>query len=260
MYRKISGGKMDRRKFLAFTSIGLLATGTGAPARANDKLISPGEKLSDGPNDGLISWDQFLDRSISTAKNMIDDRSQGGQDAYLYALGSIASKLGELPDVQTSDFGGLNPAYELDLIFRDPDSPFIVLYWKMEPGAVLPAHCHPGANVCTLCTGGRAIIRNFDTVRGSPPCWSETDEQFGVIETKREVLRPGVVNTVTEMRNNIHRFEAGPEGAQGIDITSGYDRPPKPFSFLQIGERKSGSVKEGEFSGRWVGKEIERAL
>ena len=171
---------------------------------------------------------------VAKANELFGDRSQAGQDAYLYSLGAIASRLGELPELTTRDFGGLDPAYELSLIFRDASSPFIVLYWKMEPGAVLPAHCHPGANVCTLVTKGRTMIRNFDTVAGSPRCWESTDEEFDVIETKREVLLPGAVNTVSELRNNIHRFEAGPEGAEGIDITAGYDDKAKPFSFMAI--------------------------
>ena len=221
--------------------------------------ISPGESL--GPaNDGKIGWDEFIDRSVSSANELFGDRSQAGQDAYLYAIGSIASRLGELPDVTTRDFGDLDPGYELSLIFRDPASPFIILYWKMEPGALFPAHCHPGANVCTLVTKGRTMIRNFDTVAGSPNCWEETDDKFDVVETRREVLLPGAVNTVSELRNNIHRFEAGPAGAEGIDITAGYDDKAKPFSFLSITDAKTGSMGENMYRGQWVGKEIKRAL
>jgi hypothetical protein len=253
---------MDRRTFLAYSSAGVLAAGLGPGKPAYGKSITPGSKLTDStePVDGLLGWDEFLDRAVSAGSSLVKDRTQGGQDTYLYTLGALAARLGELPEVSTRDFGGLNPSYELDLIYRDPSSPFVVLYWKMQPGTIFPAHCHPGANVCTLCTSGRSIIRNFDTVQGSPECWIETDEEFEVVETKSEILRPGVINAVTEFRNNIHRFEAGPDGAEGIDITTGYDEQPKPFSFLKLDDRKTASSGEVGYAGRWVGKDIKAAL
>jgi hypothetical protein len=253
------GAAMDRRKFLTYSSAGLLASGLGSGSSALGNSIVPGTRLKDN-DDGLISWDQFIDEAVPAGQKLADDRSQAGQDAYLYALGSLAARLGELPEAETRDFGDLTPAYELNMIFRESDSPFFILFWKMEPGAIFPAHCHPGANVCTLCTNGRAIIRNFDTADGAPKCWEDTEDRFGVVETKSEILRPGVVNTVTEFRNNIHRFEAGPEGVAGIDITTGYDDKPKPFSFLKLDDRKSGPYGEIDYSGQWVGKDIKRAV
>ena len=228
----------------------------------NAMSIAPGSPLSidDSKTGSRLSWDGFLDETIAATSTLIGDRSQSGQDAYLYTIAAYAARLGELPDVEPRDFGGLNPAYELDLIYRNADAPFIVLYWKMEPGAILPAHCHPGANVCTLCTQGQVVIRNYDTVPGSPECWSGSEDEFGVIETNTELLRSGVVNTVSEFRNNIHRFEAGPAGAEGIDITTGYDDVAKPFSFLRLwqpGTSDSGAVSH---RGQWVGKDIKRAV
>ena len=248
---------MDRRRFLAYSSAGLIAAGLGSNRSAFGDSIVPGKGLSD---DSLLSWEQFLDRAVDAGSKLVDDRSQAGQDAYLYAIGSIAARLGELPEAQLRDFGNLDPAYELSMIFRDSASPFFILYWQMEPGAIFPAHCHPGANVCTLCTGGRAVIRNFDTVAGAPKCWEDADDAFAVIETKSEVLRPGVINAVTEFRNNIHHFQAGPDGVAGIDITTGYDDKPKPFSFLQLENPQAGSSGETRYTGRWVGKDIKRAV
>ena len=207
-----------------------------------------------------LGWENFLDETIMATASLVGDRSQAGQDAYLYTIAANASRLGELPEVEPRDFGELNPAYELDMIYRNADAPFIVLYWKMEPGAILPAHCHPGANVCTLCTQGQVIIRNFDTVSGSPECWSGSEDEFGVIETNTELLRAGAVNTVSEFRNNIHHFEAGPAGAEGIDITTGYDDAPKPFSFLRLWQPGIGESGAASHQGQWVGKDIKRAV
>ncbi len=228
----------------------------------NARTISPGTPLAGdaGKTGDKLSWENFLNETVTATASLIGDRSQSGQDAYLYTIAANASRLGELPEVEPRDFGDLNPAYELDLIYRDADAPFFILFWKMEPGAILPAHCHPGANVCTLCTQGQVIIRNYDTVSGSPECWSGSEEEFGVIETNTELLRAGVVNTVSELRNNIHRFEAGPEGAEGIDITTGYDDSPKPFSFLRLWQPGSSDSGAALHRGQWVGKDIKRAV
>lgn len=228
----------------------------------NARTISPGTPLTSDSNhpDGKLSWDNFLDETVAATTSLIGDRSQSGQNRYLYTIAANASRLGELPEVDPRDFGELDPAYELDLIFRSAEAPFFILYWKMQPGAVLPAHCHPGANVCTLCTQGQVLLRNFDTVPGSPECWSGSEDEFEVIESNTELLRAGSVNTVSEFRNNIHRFEAGPEGAAGIDITTGYDRPAKPFSFLRLWQPGIAESGAASHRGQWVGEDIKRAV
>jgi hypothetical protein len=104
------------------------------------------------------------------------------------------------------------------------------------------------------------MIRNYDTAGEAPRCWEDADDEFNVYETKTELLRPGIVNTVTEFRNNIHRFEAGPDGAEGIDITTGYDDEPKAFSYLQLTDPTKGKAGETMYRGSWVGKDIKRAI
>jgi hypothetical protein len=38
----------------------------------------------------------------------------------------------------------------------------------LEPGAILPPHCHPNASVCTVGIAGEARIRNFEIVGQAP--------------------------------------------------------------------------------------------
>ena len=251
---------MDRRSFLSISSASAIISGLSIVPSVNASSISPRTPLPGENNGDRLSWDQFLDETVTATAPFIGDRTQSGQDAYLYTIAAYASLLGELPEVEPRDFGGLEPAYELDLIYRSADAPFIVLYWTMEPGSILPAHCHPGANVCTLCTQGQVLLRNYDTVPGSPECWSGSEDDFEVIETTTDLLRAGAVNTVSEFRNNIHRFEAGPNGAQGIDITTGYDEVNKPFSFLRLWQPGTSELGAASHRGQWVGKDIKRAV
>jgi hypothetical protein len=254
---------MNRRKFISYSTAGALAAGLTSATTARAGAIVPGQQLAaaEESNGGRISWDEFIELAVAAASPLADDRSQEGQDTYLYGVGAIASRLGELPEVTPRDFGGLTPAYELQLIFRDASSPFIVLYWRLAPAAVFPAHCHPDASVCTLCTHGETVIRNYDTAEGSPHCWEETDDEFGVTETRTDLMRPGLINTVSSFRNNIHRFEAGPNGAEGIDITTGYnDGKQKSFSYLALDTPTRGEAGLNTYRGRWVGKDLKRAI
>lgn len=241
---------MNRRDLLgAVTAVAASATCDGALAQAPTPTTTSAADR--------ISWEEFLALAQTAAEEHFANRSQSGQDAYLHAIARHAVRLGELPATEPTDFGGLSPAYQLDLIHRG--SPFIVLFWRMEPGALFPAHCHPVANVCTLCTGGQGAIRNFEPAAGSPSCSSGSDHEFELIETRRELLRPGVINEVTEFRNNLHMFEAGPEGVEGIDITTVYERSP-PFSFARLIEEVAAGTATRRHRARWVGRDPRRAV
>ena len=52
-------------------------------------------------------------------------------------------------------------------------------------------------------------------------------------ETHDELLTAGRINTLSAVRDNIHTFAAGPDGARGIDITT-YHGPDQGFAFLDI--------------------------
>jgi quercetin dioxygenase-like cupin family protein len=229
---------MHRRTFLIAATVG-----AAVPAHAAD--IAPGGALS--PDSAQIGWEEFIARAQADAQRLVTDRSQAGQDAYLHAIAQHAARLGEVPPVEPRPFG---PIYSFDMLRFA--APFAVIYWRMEPGGVYPAHNHPSTNVCTVCTAGAANVRNFN-LPDAPPI-TEHDAAFDVIESGHEILEPGVVNFVTEHRNNVHWFEAGPDGAEGLDITTTYGAM-QPFSFMRL----SGGALEApgvrRFSARWVGND-----
>jgi hypothetical protein len=240
-----------RRRALLSLAAGVAAAGLARPGRAAD------DRPATGPA-GDLGWADFLALAAPMATALVADKSQSGQDAYLHAIAQHAARLAEIPAVELSDFGGLTPAYTYGVI-EAPGAPFFVVSWRLEPGGVYPAHCHPSTNVCTLCTAGESLIRNFDAVPDAPSCLADSPDEFEVVETRAELLRRGVINFVTERRDNIHRFEAGPQGAEGIDITTSWGSSAA-FSFLRLGEELPGRVGERRRRGRWVGRDIEQAL
>lgn len=239
---------MLRRNFIAVMG-GVLAMPVAAAS------IMPGKPRDNrGGDPAHIGWEEFLARAQVDAQRLISDRSQTGQDAYLHAIAQHAVRLAELPPVEAKDFGSLKPGYSFGLIHRG--APFVVIYWRMEPGAVYPAHNHPGTSVCTLCTSGAAHVRNFDLV-GAPPI-TDRELAFKAIETGHDVLEPGTINMVTAQRNNVHWFEAGPEGAEGLDITTTVDGGP--FSFLRLGPESLERPGLRSHAAQWVGNDPRRAL
>ncbi len=99
--------------------------------------------------------------------------------------------------------------------------------WWPEPGAFLPPHCHPNASVCTLGLEGEARIRNFEIVGDAPDFSSK--QSFQVRETHNEIIAPGRLNTLSAFRDNIHTFQAGKQGARGLDISTYHGLDPVTF-------------------------------
>jgi hypothetical protein len=223
-------GVIERRYFLrssVVTTAALLALGgVRSDLSAQDVARQSGTIGAD-----KLSWDNFLKESVPVAQRMVADPAFS-IDEYLYRIGSLATRLKEIPDTQLFPYTAIGGHVFFAPSFRG--SPFFIIQWRLEPDAVLPPHNHPNASVCTLGYEGEARLRNFEIV-GDAPDYA-IKQTFRVRETRSEVMRRGRINTVSSSRDNIHYFQAGREGARGIDITTLHGESA-PFSFLDIGEK-----------------------
>jgi hypothetical protein len=111
------------------------------------------------------------------------------------------------------------------------------------------AHNHTPAHVLSLCIEGECRVRHFDTA-SAPPV--DSRETFRGRETQNRLLRPGRSTSLTPDRDNIHTFEAGPEGALGFDINT-FLPGEGDWSMLEIDDRPSRGY-ERVFEARWIGK------
>jgi hypothetical protein len=181
-----------------------------------------------------LGWDDFLKQCVPVAEELHRDSSKSGQEAYLFWLASmiVRLRLKDLPRARLGRYGTLDPPAHFGVSFRG--KPFFIVEWRLEPGAILPPHCHPNASVCTLGIEGEARIRNFEIVADAPEFSSK--QTFQVRETHNEIIAPGRLNTLSALRDNIHTFQAGKNGARGIDIST-YHGPDVGFSFLDISDR-----------------------
>ena len=191
-----------------------------------------------------LSLEEFLEEVVPVARSLKEDTSAVGQDRYLHTLASFAVRLGDVaaPEWRSSGQGentfiGANWAGD----------PFVVLHWRMEPGSVIRPHAHTYGNVCTVGLEGRARIRNFETL--GPPEF-ESRETVLLRETARQQLTAGRISLVSLQHGYVHGFEAGPEGARGLDITTRlHDRQPTPYLEL---EEEAVDAGGGVFRGRWT--------
>ncbi len=179
----------------------------------------------------LPAWDDFLKECLPKAKELHRDSTRNGQEAYLRWLGLMATKIKatELPPAKLGKYKGLEPASSFGVGYRG--EPFFVVEWRMEPRAFLPPHNHPNVSVCAVGLEGEAHLRNYEIVGEAPEFASA--KSFRVRETHNETFGPGRINTLSTLRDNIHSYRAGKEGARGVDITT-YHGPNVGFSHLEI--------------------------
>src|SRR6185503_15625191 len=228
---EIFPGIMERRYFLGSSICSLaaiVALGTnGATLAAQEQTRR--DAVAIGAD--KLAWDDFLKEAVPVAQKLVADPTFS-VDEYLYRIGSLATRLNEIPDTQLFPYTAIDKRVFFGPSFRG--TPFFIIQWRMEPGAVLPAHNHPNASVCTLGYDGEVRLRNFEIVGEAPEY--DLKKTFHVRETHNEMLTRGRINTLSSSRDNIHFFQVGKEGARGIDISTLHGKMAQ-FSFLDIAEK-----------------------
>ena len=239
-------GRFERRHFIRgslATAIGLVVAGTlsksvFSQATATTTALSGSDKLA---------WDEFLKQSVPVAQQLIANPAFS-VDEYLYRIGSLATRLKELPDSALGSYKTVEPRVWFGPSFRG--TPFFIIQWRMEPGANLPPHNHPNASVCTLGFEGEVGLRNFEIV-GEAPNY-DSKKTFRVRETHSQTLARGRISTLSPVRDNIHWFQVGKEGGRGIDINTLHGKVG-PFSFMEIAQTH-GDSENRIFEAAWIEK------
>lgn len=196
---------------------------------------------------GGLAWEQFLAECLPKATELSKDPSASGQDAYLFWLASMLSRLDAetMPKGKLQSFADLQPVVETGPSYFG--KPFFVIEWRMAPNAYLPPHNHPNISVCTVCTDGDAILKNYQPEGETPEFASQS--AFKVRQTNEQLLTAGRINALSAVRDNIHTFKAGKRGARGFDVTT-YHGKDAGFSFLDIAGRPS-ATDDRLFEATW---------
>ena len=236
-------GVHERRHFLRSSLATVAAIVALRAAPQSIFARAPGTAAYAARADNL-AWDDFLKQAVPVAQQLIADPAFS-VDEYLYRIGSLATRLKEIPDSKLGPYTAVDRRVWFGPSFRG--SPFFIIQWRMEPGAILPPHNHPNASVCTLGYEGEVGLRNFEIVGEAPDYASK--KTFRVRETRNETLTRGRINTLSPSRDNIHCFQVGKEGARGIDINTLHGKTNN-FSFLDISKTPADSEKR-IFEAAW---------
>jgi hypothetical protein len=200
-----------------------------------------------------LDWDDFIRLCPTDTAEFARDASEVGQDAYLHRIAAWAVRLKAAPDTKLGAFRGLDPKVEFGPSFRGV--PFAVIQWRMAPRAVLPAHCHPLASVCTVGIEGEARLRHFEVHGPAPAFDSGAKTPFLICETRSQIVSARRISTLSSTRDNIHYFEAGDAGARGLDITTGYGGDGS-FSFVAFQPDKPTDAKKQLYEAVWMGMQL----
>jgi hypothetical protein len=206
-----------------------------------------GSALPSAPLQGG-SFSELARACNSLASDLLEKKALTA-DEYLGRLASLGAGLrfDDVPRGKLGRFASYDPPIELGPIHRE--LPVTIIQWRFAPGAILPPHNHTPAHVLSLCIEGECRVRHFDAL-GAPPF--DSRETFRVRETENRVLRPGRSTSLSPDRDNIHTFEAGPEGALGFDLNT-FLPGEGDWSMLEIDDRPSRGY-ERVFEARWIGK------
>jgi len=231
--REIAPGVyISRRSLVKSLSTLLVAGSFGSEAHAQAVKLA----------EASLSLEEFIKEGSLVANRLASDTSRMGQGRYLLAIAALATRTAAIPVPVMRDSGqgetggthiGVNPGAEA----------FTILHWRLDPGARIRPHAHTYGNVVTLGLEGEALVSNYETI-ADPDYRSK--RPFKIRRTRRQRLRPGSVNLVNLEEDFIHGFEAGPDGARGLDITTRLaPRGPTPYLILR---NESGEPLMGEWS------------
>lgn len=205
--------------------------------------------------DNTSELDRFLAETGERSLALKADATADGQDQYVSYLESAVASINDVSadSLSASSWKGFNPGVFIGVSGRNRAC--FVVQWKLEPNAFLPPHCHPKTNVCTLGLEGAATLRSFESAPDAPSYRHDRVTEFAVRETLRIHLVPGTTSSLTEYRDNIHLFEAGREGARGIDVTTDYGGDGT-FSFLEFDHHRPEDASNKTYRARWIGTDI----
>jgi hypothetical protein len=236
---------MERRAFVGLLP-GLALSEpqmTSAPAASDHLTPRP-----------YLSYDDWLEAARRASLGYLKDIGAKDTERFIHhlALWSIGIPRPKEPSWQEIE-GANRP---LSFATLSPGRPFVVTTFRMAPGCVQPAHCHPGGGGITICIEGGLTLRHFDLPAGQKP-FTESGAEVEVRETSATLLTRETFTLFTPTRSNLHQLEAGPEGAWCIDLIAQWEGQGQ-FSYLRLSPESAAlAPSPGQLlRGRWTGMKI----
>jgi len=244
------GVHLERRAVLR---VGLTTAGLallGASARAGDETDGDagGSDLGgalDPTQAGPLAFDAFLATLVPLARQAIAASPQN-EEAYLHTLASLMTRLGDVPDVEFTPF----PLFEhvqTGRLHGGLGFPVSVTQVRVDAGAEVPPHNHPGYTGSLLGLEGELFLRNFDIVDGDR---SQTPGRaFTVRQSSSTRLDAGRTNSLGSVRENLHAVRSGDTPARVLDIFTFFGQPGRS-GFFELAEQPRDPAR-GLYEAAW---------
>lgn len=247
--------EIKRREFVALAPLALI------PGWSQSAAVSSTSKYKEA---WLPSrYDTYNSWLVAARAASLEYIKRDGADAeqFIRFLSLWAGAMPEPENITWVNFPGANEPLEFALI--SAGRPFVVTAFKMAPGCILPAHCHPGGGGITVCTSGHLFIQHFELLPGSAE-FTATGARAEVEEVSNACLRKNQFTTFTPTRSNLHQLSTGPEGAVGFDLVVQWEGAGE-FSYLRMSDAVTNYVSQPvralhrRHSGTWAGMELSQA-
>jgi hypothetical protein len=227
MHEEVSGIIVERRALLLLGGASALFLGCAQAHAA----------ASDGE-----TYANFLRSAAESLAALLPATTPAQQDEYIYTAAAKARRATGIPFPEGMKETGL------DIRPIDKTKVFSVVAYRAAPGVIQMPHNHPGYSVATMGIEGAVRVSYFEH-DGVPPPYS-IREPFRVRKTTERWLKPRDITTLTPSRDNIHTFEAGPNGARWIDINTLLLPQAGDFSYMRL--TPAASERTGElYDARW---------
>ncbi len=205
---------------------------------------------SSGGNDP--GFDRFAREWGELAEEMLSE-SQPDEDRYVYRLSAMIAALGveRLPsrprDTYANEGMRSGPSYGAGDNF--------LVEFELEPGAVIRAHNHVGYDFVSVGAKGECHYRHFEPLGTPPPISGGLHEPFELRESRRGILTAGRFSTLTRVRDGIHWFQAGENGATFFDFGTNLKKPGDGWTEFSVMEFDPEPIdrEQGIYEGQWIG-------
>lgn len=224
------GVNIERREILFLSAGALAALSLGWPRGV----------LARREPDADEAWDTLIRKTIPMAEELVHD-PRPDEEAYLRRLGRWVSHLPSAPEAEFFPGMPVASAWSYDKF------PFMVMQFKLAPGAAIPYHDHRGYNGVLKAVSGEARIRSFEIVGAQPA--GDTKQTFQIRETHNRVLRPGSISSLSRTRDNIHDVRAGPDGVRLIDFFT-FFQPDGRSVYLDV-EQQPRDARRRLYEASW---------
>jgi quercetin dioxygenase-like cupin family protein len=200
------------------------------------------------------SFMDWLDATRAAALNLVSETGAKNTEQFMQFLTLWATAMPDPTEFSWQSIAGANKSLDAAALFQG--RPFAVSALRLDPGCILPLHCHPSGGAVSVCTQGSLVMKHYELVAGSA-VFTETGATAEVDEVSVASLTKNRLTQFTPTRANLHTFIAGTDGATLVEIAVQWAGTGE-FSYLKL-EKPGPAPLESivrRYRGNWVGMNI----